>query len=106
MWSSCESPLKGKLTETSLHILSDTLRHKCRIPARRRGSASRAQFMPMTCTPAALWLHFCGVTPVTPSVRLVSSICSRRHLNHDCHNGLAACQSGDGTPSDQTLELS
>src|SRR5262249_31593489 len=25
MWSSCESPLKGKLTETSLHILSDTL---------------------------------------------------------------------------------
>src|SRR5215475_15952490 len=25
MWSSCESPVKGKLTETSLHILSDTL---------------------------------------------------------------------------------
>src|SRR5262245_1925105 len=26
MSSSCESPVKGKLTETSLHILSDTLR--------------------------------------------------------------------------------
>src|SRR5262245_66563635 len=27
MSSSCESPVKGKLTETSLHILSDTLAH-------------------------------------------------------------------------------
>src|SRR5262245_690121 len=100
MWSSCESPVKGKLTETSLHILSDTLGHapcsgqrfcsrfcvKCRTRGkgrswpRRRGAEQRnAGVLPR---------------PNTPSRALAPPGCRRRKVLPMCPVRSVTCVSG------------